>query len=410
MCALILFSAFVTGCNSPKAVPLIDKDDITLNIGYLSEEAFEQRYANILQREYPKLRVNIIPMKELIRGEVTVQQWVKSHSVDLLYIPDHLFESFIDSGQIRQLDAYIDRDSYSLDDRVPEAIELTKLYGTGKIYGLPPTFTGRALAYNKDLFDQYNVSYPKDGMSWNELITLSQRFPQGLSITDRTPWDWVQDMGMTLNLQLYNKTSRTVTFNSPSWLKVWESAIEPLRNNKVWFDDINKNPFRTGERAMTIISSDQLRRLEEGQLGFKWDLVTMPVNPAQPDVTANLFADGFYAVTQTSSNPDDAWEVMRFLLSDRVAKWVYGDWYGFTTLADQLGINAEEKKHRAVFHRLRPVLPNYDVLPDSLRGLAIQTLDQLLAGSDPITESSLTDLQQKAEALLRSDKSSGKEK
>ncbi|WP_256758920.1 ABC transporter substrate-binding protein [Cohnella sp. WQ 127256] len=406
--AMILFAFFLlpvvlTGCSSPKAIPLVEKENVTLNIGYLSEEDFEQRYANILQRQYPKLRYNIVPMKDLYRGQATVQEWMQQHQVDLLYIPSHLFQSFIDQGQLKPLEPYIEGDDFSLDNRVPEVMELTRLYGNGIFYGLPPTFYGTAIAYNKTMFDQAHVDHPTSGMSWNDLTILAQRFPHGLSFTDKDAWLWIQEMGYDLDLQLYNEETRTVTFNTDSWLNIWNSAIEPLRNGNVLFDDINQSPFHTGDRAMVMVHSDQFKQLEQLVADFQWDLITVPINPAHPDVSDSLRAQGYYAIPQSSSNSDDAWEVMQFMLSDRAAKWVSGDEYGYSTLLDQLGNNAEEKKHRSVFHQLRPLLSNPTSLPDYLRELAAQTLDELIAGTGPITMADLDKLQKQAELLLQSE-------
>ncbi|BBI31664.1 hypothetical protein KCTCHS21_10630 [Cohnella abietis] len=400
---ICLFSILIVGCTDSKPTPLVDKDNITLNIGYLSEESFEKTYSNLLQREYPKLKVNIVPMSDLYRSKVTIEEWVKAHPVDLMYIPAHLFESFIDLGQLKELEPYLKKDSYSLDNRVPEVIALTKLYGNGKLYGLPPYFYGRALAFNKELFDKYKVTYPTDGMSWNDINLLAQRFPQGLSIIDRTPLDWILEMGKTLNLPLYNAASRTVSFNNVEWRNVWDSAIQPLRSGKILFDDINENPFLSGERAMTTMHSNDLNKFEQSRLGFQWDLITMPVNPTKPDVSTALNVNGFYAISQTSTNSDDAWEVLQFLLSERAAKWQNNDMNGLSTLSSQLGINEEERTHRAVFHRLRPELSATDALPDPLRELASLTLNELLSNPNIALDTALNELQRKAELLLKSE-------
>ncbi|MDF2719641.1 MAG: transporter substrate-binding protein, partial [Paenibacillus sp.] len=45
----------------------------------------------------------------------------------------------------------------------------------GELYGLPFNVNYHALYYNRDIFDKFGVEYPKDGMTWEELIALARR-------------------------------------------------------------------------------------------------------------------------------------------------------------------------------------------------------------------------------------------
>jgi multiple sugar transport system substrate-binding protein len=403
LAAITAFTVLLTGCNSRDELPLEEKEDAAIQIGYLSEEAFENRYANVLQREYPKLRYDIVPMLEVYRGRLPLSEWLRDHPVDLLYVPSHLFQTAIDEAQLRPLEPLMEQTGYSIENRVPAVVELTKLYGNGSLYGLPPYFSGRALAYNRELFDQAGVDYPKDGMSWESLLEVASRFPQGLSLTDRDPWDWIRNMGSATGLRVYDAASGTPAFNAEAWLPIWQKAMRLIETGGVTFDDINDKPFLRGERAMAVIDNTQLRELEQPGSTMRWELVTMPANPAKPDYGPDLGTEGFFAIPQAASVPDDAWEVMRFLLSERVEKWVASEQYGlFSTLTSQLGLNEQEKQRRAVFHRLRPSLPDSrHSLPDGLREMAAETARQLVEGKQPIDQSVLDKLQEQAERWLQ---------
>ena len=51
--------------------------------------------------------------------------------------------------------------------------------GGGKLYALAPTFSSSALIYNKKMFQDAGVDFPKDGMTWDETFDLSKRLAKG---------------------------------------------------------------------------------------------------------------------------------------------------------------------------------------------------------------------------------------
>src|SRR5690606_24616722 len=59
-------------------------------------------------------------------------------------------------------------------------IEIAKLLGRdGKFHAVPDKanypFVNHALVYNKDIFNKFAVEYPKDHMTWDEVVELSKR-------------------------------------------------------------------------------------------------------------------------------------------------------------------------------------------------------------------------------------------
>ncbi|AZK45421.1 extracellular solute-binding protein [Paenibacillus lentus] len=172
---------FITGCTGQPSPSELNDSELTLNIGYFSEKQFENRYSSLLSIEYPKLNYNVIPTSDLITERISVQEWTAENAVDLIYLPPAYLRSLANNGLLQELDLYIQKTSFSLDAFVPSAVELMKQYGDGKLYGLAPTFYSRALVYNSRLFDQYGVPYPKDQMTWEEIIDLAHQFPKGLT-------------------------------------------------------------------------------------------------------------------------------------------------------------------------------------------------------------------------------------
>ncbi|CAH8718304.1 extracellular solute-binding protein [Paenibacillus melissococcoides] len=47
--------------------------------------------------------------------------------------------------------------------------------GAGLLYGMPIEGTQRALYYNKAILDKFGVDYPRDGMTWDEILDLAKQ-------------------------------------------------------------------------------------------------------------------------------------------------------------------------------------------------------------------------------------------
>lgn len=400
--AIVAVSTLICACMKDK---LPNSDQIQrppLKIGYLSEHDFEGRYANLLSREFPELRYEIVPLAPLVMKQVSLDEWVKSNKIDLLYIPrNYHFQDMIDGGMLRNLDTILaEDDSFSLDDFIPSTIRLSEIYGQGSLYGIAPSFYGTAIAYNQSRFDQSGVSFPSTDYTWEDLLRLAQRFDQGLTVLSPSPFHWVQDMGRTQRMKVFDEAANRALFDQPSWRKILALAIDSLRQGHVLLESENEFHFASGEWAMAMVTYDQYKKLEQADLPFEWSLANMPTDPANPGQSSHLVADGFWAIPAQSTQPEAAWEVMKFFLSEKAAKWEYRSNYGFSALKNAVSMLQTEQEKLAAFYDVEPTLPQDESVPDELPGLVNQIVNEILE-SRITMEEGLNRLEESAnEALL----------
>src|SRR5699024_4737706 len=88
----------------------------------------------------------------------------------------HLFERRVEANKLVELDPFIEAD-FELEGIHEGVIEYIRSRSAGKLYALSPTFTNAALFYNTELFDEYNIEYPHNQMTWQEVIELAGQFP-----------------------------------------------------------------------------------------------------------------------------------------------------------------------------------------------------------------------------------------
>jgi len=71
-------------------------------------------------------------------------------------------------GKLEDLQPWVERDQYDLGIYYPILMDYMKY--DGKLWGLPTTYSPRAIYYNKKLFDEAGVPYPQDGWTWNDFL------------------------------------------------------------------------------------------------------------------------------------------------------------------------------------------------------------------------------------------------
>lgn len=409
VCTLLCL-LLISGCSTETRSFPKDKN-ITIDVGYTKEEHFKQRYSELLENDYQNFKIQVVSTKDLLNPETSPIQWVKDHQVDVIYLPSERMESFIQEGLLADIGPLIQKDDFDLERFVPSVIELTKMYGNGKIYGLPTNFYGNAIVYNKDLFDTYKIQYPEDQMTWEDILLLSNRFPstdssniKGISLKNTNLLDLILHIGQTSGLKAFDREQQQVSFNGKSWTPIWENGIQAYINGAL---DINADqnsylaPFLSGERAMAEVSYDDYKRLEQEKLPFAWSTVTMPIDPAQPDQSDSLRVPGFFVILNSSDDMDAAWELLKFFSSEDVARWEYRSDYGFSSLLEQVVSKEEDRVNVTPFHKLTPrTVQENDMLPTELLTVSQQILDQILSRTLSVQEG-LDTLQTKADQELK---------
>jgi len=376
-----------------------DTERQTVRIGYVSTESFDQRFANLANREFPNVRIDIVPMKDMIRGKQSVNEWFASNQVDLIYMPPASFKDAIDSNVLLELDLYMTRDAFPEDELIPGIMKLTRAYGGGNVYGLPTNFYSEAIAYNQERFDRSKVPYLSDGMTWAEMLSAVRRVDGGFSVHLASPFHLLIRMGQSEQLQMVSPDRQVVAMDSPAWQSLWAAATEADRSGSIHYDDINRNPFLAGERAAALVSYDEYKALEQADPSFQWSLVTAPAAIALEGGSTAIRTDGFWAIPSGSVNPDKAWEFIRFFMSDSVAKWGYRSQYGFSTLVQAFSMDSANGDKAAVFYAGEPMPWVPLSWPDELPEMVNRTFADIVDGSESV-ESGMRQLQERVEGKM----------
>lgn len=244
---------------------------------------------------------------------------------DIMQIGDDAVPMFVSKGAFLPLDDMI-KGPVPLDTSIYLPGTLKPGLYQGKQYFLPKDFSPIAVYYNKKIFDQYKVAYPKDGWTWDEFLKTAQDLtkdtnndgkPDVWGVQLAANWTsgfeyWVAAAGGRLISEDGKKyvgfmdspeTIKAVQFYSDLYNKY--KVAPPPADFSLW---AGGNPeFETGKAAMRVFGRwPQSGLLKDPNVAL--GLVTVPVGAKKADV---LFWGGF-GIYSGTKNAEAAWRFLKF--------------------------------------------------------------------------------------------------
>ncbi|URN92607.1 MAG: ABC transporter substrate-binding protein [Candidatus Pristimantibacillus lignocellulolyticus] len=324
--AFLLVILLLSGCAVQPA-----KEQVTLKVLYHSTDEFMNKYGKVYLASTENIDFEIIP----VEGGLTIEQYleiVETEKPDILSNFDY-YEYFVDEGKLLNLDTYIEKSKdFRMDQINSNLLDYLRQEGNGSIYALSPTFTGKAMYYNKTILDQLGVEYPIDGMNWNELLELSSRISRADDTIDneiisfyydRTLFDLAMNIADTMKVQYANE-SGDVTFNTEGWNNIMNVVIENARNGAVFTRDnypeltpFDNSKFSNGIVALTVDYSDLINDLRN--VDFEWGVVTVPTDSSLESVDA-MQPNELFGVNRDSSHIEESVDFITYINGEKFAQ------------------------------------------------------------------------------------------
>lgn len=411
----------------------IDKErSIKLKVVYMEEGYFMQSYGRAFTLRYPNISFEVLTAAQgenylSVLEPATVIRMMERESPDVLLMNPRAFEGMAAEGRLSPLDGWITRDGFDLNAIDSGITDSLRQLGGGVLYGLAPEFERMGLFFNPNLFEKQGVPFPKELMSWTEVLHLASRFPTneggagriyGLSLfSPSTPGGLIDLMGRTNRLKWIDTANEKLTLQTSAWQEVWKEALDGVkRGAMLWEKQPGKNPFLTGRIAMTVqpfrFVSDLQQQATAANLS--WDVLSEPVYPSNPNVSATFDIPMIFAVNAQSPYAREAWELVKFINSKEIAAKQMRERPDIPLLsrrqqllerAKSMGIGANID----AFYRLKPrdwdfesFNPVQGILSNTLVGLINQEVTEVLEGGKPLAEA-LESLEERArESVLRS--------
>ncbi|MCC7449202.1 MAG: sugar ABC transporter substrate-binding protein [Anaerolineae bacterium] len=269
---------------------------------------------------------------------------------DIVQIGDDAVPDFVSNGAMVDLGPYI-----SGKNGIDTSIYLPGLLDPGKYQGkqyfLPKDYSPLIVYYNKKVFDQFKVEYPKDGWTWDDFLKTAQALTKDGTWGVQLPGPWTSGFEYWIAAaggQLISSDGKTFTgnFDSPAVAKAVQFYGDLYNKYKVApppadlqaFGGGNAE-FDNGKAAMRIFGYwPKSGMLQNDKIAL--GVVGLP----KGDKRANVLFWGGFGITAASKNKDAAWRLLSFYTSAKAAEtWKNWALPAVKSVADASGFDPLDK-------------------------------------------------------------------
>ncbi len=251
---------------------------------------------------------------------------------DVICLEVDMFVNFVKKGVLEPLNDFMANDtSFDIGDFFPKVIE--RFTVNDLLYSIPrDTAPFACVYYNKALFDKAGVPYPTDDWDWNDMLDKAKKLTipgQGNLMEQYGFYSWAwQNFVFSNGGQVVNDVDNPTTclLDTPLALEGLKFYADLVNVHKVMPAPTAMSSIGMGIHSMFVAGkiamfnsgiweTPILRKKTEvmAQKGerFDWDVVMFPKGPNG----SRGFGTGGsgYAITKTSKNKKEAWEVIKAL-------------------------------------------------------------------------------------------------
>ncbi|MBO0994745.1 ABC transporter substrate-binding protein [Bacillus sp. SD088] len=301
-------------------------EDITLNVVYpdaWEEKRFNEEIKEPVEREFPHIKLKYLdqPIEDLLAKKIMP---------DIIFLgnPSGL-PNFTEHGLTMDMSELIEKHDFDLNRIEPSLLAESRMFADGNLYTLPYTRGITVLHYNKDIFDMFGVDYPKDDMTWDEIIDLAAKLTgekngvhyYGLQIP------YASIMLDQRGVPKVDPETDEPTYTSEKYMPLYQEYLRKMERvysipGNVPEGDDDRDPsigpfFGDRNVAMNPIWS-QVELFSEDE-GFNFDIVTYPNWKDRPGISRPS-RSGNIGVASSSAHPDEAFKVIAYLFTDEIQR------------------------------------------------------------------------------------------
>ncbi|MDB5083574.1 MAG: extracellular solute-binding protein family 1 [Bacilli bacterium] len=323
----IIALGLVVGCSakttntSVEQISVVD-NNTTATLTEYGYAHFEQ-LPDLVKKKFPNVTLNNSQPDPT--QKISLQDLVASGKTpDIIYLHDiYQLNDAQSMGATFDLTPLMNKYKFDLNKYDPSAMSYLRMASpNGQITALPWVGPHYVLMYNKAIFDKFGVSYPKDGMTWPEVIDLAKNLTRAA--------DGVQYHGLLIDnykiisdeyplLAVDPKTNQAVLSSDPTWTKVLDlyKSIYDISGN--YDPKITDNGTAFGKDQTVAMMATGKSWTLNGQTGsgVNWNMVSIPTLPEFPGQRPAISTEMF-TVSSSSTNKDLAFKIIQYLVTDPV--------------------------------------------------------------------------------------------
>lgn len=282
------------------------------------EKKSRENMVEAFQKAHPEIEVehSVIPTADHVWDQKMTAALSAGTGPDVIQMsPDYygLYTKYYED-----LTPYVEKEGVDLDSVITEGMLDPYYRPDGKLEAMPLLENVFVLAYNKDMFDEFNVEYPTADWTWDDLAEAAKKFAggEGADATYGLVNHWI-DVPLSILVKggnAYSEDLKTCEVNSEE-VKAGLDLFGDLVQSKAMPDDTaakglpKEQLFVSGHAAMYTLGGFETKLIaEEVGENFEWDAVPMP--KVENGKNNLMYATG-YAMLNTSEHKDAAWTFLK---------------------------------------------------------------------------------------------------
>jgi multiple sugar transport system substrate-binding protein len=301
------------------------KEPVVLTIyGNIPTEAEQQQlFIAPVQAKYPYISFKFIPQD---KDNQPANLVASGTNPDLIIAWNGGANVFSDLGLLTDITPDIQKHKIDLNRFEPVYLDAIRVNSEkGELYGLPYKRQFNALYYNKTIFDNFGVAYPKDGMTWSDAIELAKRLTrmeQGVQyrgLDPESPWR----LSFPLSIPFVNAKTYEAEIDNDKLRTMFEvgRSIYGIPGNAPGSQPADywaKNDFYVKQNIALMATTNWVPMFKEAtEKGFSWDMAQYPSYEGMPNIYGMVDAH-FLMPSSLTKHRDDVINVIEVLTSPEV--------------------------------------------------------------------------------------------
>jgi multiple sugar transport system substrate-binding protein len=283
-----------------------------------SQDAFNERFGDAMRNKFSNYQIKYIQSNK----ETTIDSLLTSGTTIDVYwhAVNILFSDLLQYQMQLDMSSLVKKHNLDLNRLDPATVQIVKTMSGGKLYALPLVSNTGVLYYNKDIFDKFGVSYPKNGMVWDDVLELGKRVnrDEGGKIYDGIGGTFNKIVGLSPYSIPYidSKTLKPTIQTDPRWKTIYQqliAAYHTTENKAMGSGNFLK------ERNLAMFADLANLFLNNDMTSMNWDMASFPTMKEAPNKGQQPLPT-LFSITSMSKHPDEAMEVLKYMLSDEVQK------------------------------------------------------------------------------------------
>jgi multiple sugar transport system substrate-binding protein len=288
--------------------------------GFVDQD-FNTKFLPYLQKKFPNISYELVnPSKEM-----TINSMIAAGQVpDLIFSGEKEVPQLSVLGISEDLNALIKENKLDMGQFEAIADTTIKSYSDkGEMLALPYALQYYATFYNKDIFDKFGVPYPKDGMTWDDLIGIAKKLTRneggvqyyGLQAGNLTA------LAQKFGLELADPKTKKALIDTDGWRK------NLTLGQQIYGIPGNLPPLAKFNGVSTIFTQDQnvaiapyygdtfinsLEKLRKEGKPMNWDMTSHPTLKELPGKSHELSFRSM-VVSKSSKYKKQAFQVAQYI-------------------------------------------------------------------------------------------------